>query len=106
MAEICNLKYNIVAEPGDLRKHKSSENLGKSSESLNSVSFTKVIKKQRGKKGKEEPGRPPPPPDKTDNNRRTTYALRSRDVNMSSSAQPPANNRSGEDFVNFFLVLK
>jgi len=92
--------YLVNPEPGDLRKHKSTENLGKSSESLNSVSFTKVIKKQRGKKGKEEPGRPPPPPDKTDNNRRTTYALRSRDVNMSSSAQPPANNRSGESGVS------
>lgn len=87
--------YLVNPEEGGLKKGKSTENLGKSNESLN---FTKVTsKKHRGKKGKEENGGKPPPDKLAGNTRTSAYALRSRDVMPGTHQQ---NNRSTESGVS------
>jgi len=87
--------YLVNHDEGSLKKGKSTENLGKSNESLN---FTKVTsKKHRGKKGKEENGGKPPPDKLPGNTRTSAYALRSRDVMPGTQQQ---NNRSTESGVS------
>jgi len=90
--------YLVTPEPGPLSKTKSRETLVASTESL--TQFTKVTKKHRGKRSKDEvgPGKSQPPAAPQELSRRTSgYALRSRDVQptqavirLDSSSSEPA----------------
>lgn len=88
--------YLVTPEPGPLAKTKSREALVASTESL--TQFTKVTKKHRGKRSKDEvaPGKSQPQASQELSRRTSGYALRSRDVQPTAPAVIRLESSSSE----------